>query len=76
MISIKQKERNFLYTRGDTLSKTSDGCVTWSVLPPWAMGCDFKTMCWSFLAMYGNYTCFCGLESTPGLLLSRELTHE
>ena len=31
---ISMKERNCIYTRRDTLSRTTDGCVTWSVLPP------------------------------------------
>ena len=32
-----------LGTRGDTISRASEGCVTWSVLAPWAMCCDLST---------------------------------
>ena len=39
----KERRGIVLCMRGDTLSKASDGCVTWSFLAPCAMCCDFNT---------------------------------
>ena len=41
--SLYEAKGGELYRRGDTLSRASDGRVTWSVLAPWAMWWDLNT---------------------------------